>query len=104
MIGVVANPSEHAILREFFQLFKTPWEFYRRGVNYDVLLAIGDEQLPSEGAALVILYAGQKLRWDAEKGIEVTAESKPAWAEFEQSRFPLYGDSVALGRETVRIV
>jgi hypothetical protein len=29
MIGIIANPSEHAMVCEFFELFKTPWEFYR---------------------------------------------------------------------------
>ncbi len=24
MIGVIANPSEHAVVHEFFELFKTP--------------------------------------------------------------------------------
>jgi hypothetical protein len=29
MIGIIANPTEHSVVREFFELFKTPWEFYR---------------------------------------------------------------------------
>ena len=31
MIGVIADPAEHNVVREFFELFKTPWEFYRAG-------------------------------------------------------------------------
>ena len=30
MIGVIADPAEADVVREFFELFKTPWEFYRR--------------------------------------------------------------------------
>ena len=29
MIGVIANPADHDVVCEFFELFKTPWEFYR---------------------------------------------------------------------------
>ena len=28
MIGVIAQPEETAIVHEFFELFKTPWEFF----------------------------------------------------------------------------
>ena len=31
MIGVVANGVEHSTIVEFFELFKTPWEFHRPG-------------------------------------------------------------------------
>ena len=38
MIGVVARPEDHDVVREFFELFKTPWEFYRRDRRYRVVL------------------------------------------------------------------
>src|SRR5437870_1230635 len=38
MIGVVARAEEHDIVREFFELFKTPWEFCRDNERYRVLL------------------------------------------------------------------
>jgi hypothetical protein len=38
MIGVLSAPSEHPAVREFFELFKTPWEFYARDRTYDVVL------------------------------------------------------------------
>ena len=44
MIGVIADPAEHDVVREFFELFKTPWEFYRGDGQYDVLLCAGDGQ------------------------------------------------------------
>jgi hypothetical protein len=31
MTGVIASPSEHAVLTEFFELCITPWEFYHIG-------------------------------------------------------------------------
>ena len=41
MIGVVAHDAERAVIREFFELFKTPWEFCRPGIAYDVLICSG---------------------------------------------------------------
>ena len=45
MIGVIANPSDHDVVREFFELFKTPWEFYRGEQGYEVLLCAGGGQM-----------------------------------------------------------
>lgn len=55
MIGVIADPADHEVAREFFELFKTPWEFYRPERVYDVVLCNGGMR---EGlaAALVVEY------------------------------------------------
>ena len=50
MIGVVAGEPEHAAVAEFFELFKTPWEFCRPGKRYDVLLCSND-RIPENDAA-----------------------------------------------------
>ena len=31
MIAVHADEAERAVVAEFFELFKTPWEFFRDG-------------------------------------------------------------------------
>ena len=38
MLGVVADSAEQHVVQEFFELFKTPWEFYRADRQYEVLL------------------------------------------------------------------
>ena len=60
MIGVIADPADADVVREFFELFKTPWEFYRSDRQYDVLLCAGDGQI-DEGAKLVLCYAGKRI-------------------------------------------
>jgi hypothetical protein len=91
MIGVIADPAEADVVREFFELFKTPWEFYRTGLRYDVLLCAGD--WPFEAAAnFVVLYAGKKTRFDDSQKIEMTRSSGRAHLiSFEQARIPIYG-------------
>jgi hypothetical protein len=98
MIGVIANPSEHAAVCEFFELFKTPWEYYRRDRRYQVLLCAGDGEFQQEHAApqLVVVYAGQKLRFDAKAQIETAAQRKNACVfSYRGTRIPIYGDSIA---------
>ena len=56
MIGVIASRAEVSVVCEFFELFKTPWEFYRDGSHYDVLVCDVDDQLEGTTAPLVITY------------------------------------------------
>ena len=60
MIGVIADPAEADVVREFFELFKTPWEFYRRDERYDVLLCAGDR--PFEGDAKLVVFTPEEKR------------------------------------------
>ena len=63
MIGVIADPADHLVVREFFELFKTPWEFYSTDHNYDAVLCAGDFEVGGN-AKVVIRYAGRNIRFD----------------------------------------
>jgi hypothetical protein len=58
MIGVIAHPAEHDVVRELFELFKTPWEFHRRTRRYDVVLCADADDAREANADLVLVYAG----------------------------------------------
>lgn len=58
MIGVVADPGVHNVVREFFELFKTPWQFYRKGKRYEVLVSTGGEDFERDSAGVVLTYSG----------------------------------------------
>src|SRR6516225_11596048 len=75
MICVIADPSEQDVVREFFELFKTPWEFYRRDVRYEVLLCTGDGQFDGT-TKLVLFYAGRKTHCDYEQRIQTSCQRK----------------------------
>jgi len=80
MIGVIADPAEHGVVREFFELFKTPWEFYRRDRQYDVVLCAGDAPFDS-AAKLVLFYAGKTLSLTANKGSQPAANgNRPSFS------------------------
>lgn len=83
MIGVIANPKELRIVEEFFQLFKTPWEPYRAGRTYDVVIAGQDAAAEAPGVRLRIVHG-------AEGGVAPSATVPQALATVEGEEIPLY--------------
>ncbi|MFZ3202054.1 MAG: hypothetical protein WA175_13000 [Candidatus Acidiferrales bacterium] len=99
MIGVIADSAEHDVVREFFELFKTPWEFYRVGRQYDVLLCAGNGQFDGT-AKLVIFYAGRKLPFDDSQKIESVHQRRhPCILSYQGNRIPIYGDSITFSEK-----
>ena len=80
MIGVIADSSERTVISEFFELFKTPWEFYRSDRVYEVLLCAGDAGFKEITAKLILIYAGQKLTSDGDERIESASSTKQSHA------------------------
>jgi hypothetical protein len=94
VIGVVADPSDHDVVLEFFELFKTPWEFYRSDRLYDVVLCTADGQF-DDTARVTLLYAGRKMHFDNKQGVQT--ESTPNQMRvltYRGQRIPIYGDGV----------
>lgn len=95
MIGVIANPSERAVVSEFFELFKTPWEFYRSDRRYEVLLCSGDDKVDRTTAKAVLFYAGRKTHFDEERKTQVDSRSTNGRIlSYKGRRIPIYGDSI----------
>ena len=90
MIGVLAHSREREIAREFFELFKTPWEFARSGQRYDVLLCTLDECEPA-GSRLVLRYRGARTSYDKEDRLLTRSDSEGATFSYNGRRFPIYG-------------
>ncbi|HEY9248150.1 MAG TPA: hypothetical protein VIO38_03420, partial [Rariglobus sp.] len=87
MIGVIAEFEDREIAREFFELFKTPWEFYRKDRRYDVLLCAGSYE-PEAAAKLTIFYGGKRTQSD-------DRPRHPRILLRQADRIPIYGDAVA---------
>ncbi len=90
VIGVVPRELETQAIEEFFQLFKTPWELYRAGEPYDVVLASGE--VPEGATAQLILAYGSSLRRiDQETGAVQVARLQKAKLDWRGNQIPLYG-------------
>jgi hypothetical protein len=91
MIGVIANGIEQSTVFEFFELFKTPWEFWRPGTRYDVLLC-SNSPVPENDACLLLIYGSQEQAFEQNHGIETRSISGPGFVTFRGDRMPIYGN------------
>ncbi len=105
MIGVIATPSQREVVREFFELFKTPWETYRHDGHYDVVLCSGPDVVEHSSAKLVLIYGGHERPFDAAHSTQ--GHSNPCSSRMliaEGLRIPLYGDSVTFAASRSRLL
>jgi peptidoglycan/xylan/chitin deacetylase (PgdA/CDA1 family) len=94
MIGVISNPRDRDVVCEFFELFKTPWEFYRRDRPYDVVLCSEDTAVTGS-AKLLVVYNGRKTRYDVQQPANADKpEQEKRFLTYRESRIPIYGDSI----------
>ena len=71
VIGVITNHSEELAVREFFELFKTPWEFYRADGAYDVVLCTQTKNELIVNCKLIILFNSKKTIFDQNNKIKI---------------------------------
>ena len=94
MIGVIADSAEQEVVREFFELFKTPWEFHRGDRRYEALVCVGDGQF-DETAKLVLFYAGRRTHFDDEYNIKTGYQLEHTCILSQQrNRIPIYGEAI----------
>ncbi|MDD5205205.1 MAG: hypothetical protein PHS17_07275 [Desulfobacterales bacterium] len=95
MIGVyLQNEEERESAAEFFELFKTPWEFYREGESYDVLLSTR-ECPPLHREKLVILYGSGPFQFDSIHGLTVDSLRGGCILHDGYLDVPLYGEAAS---------
>ena len=58
MIGVICADREKPAVREFFQLFKTPWMFWESSGSCDVLVVTSAAALPESSTARLVIAFG----------------------------------------------
>jgi peptidoglycan/xylan/chitin deacetylase (PgdA/CDA1 family) len=92
MIGVVANGADHEIVREFFELFKTPWEFYRPRGSYDVLLCAGEGSFDGTGKLVVVYSTAANVGDD--KGGQTYPAMSNRMLVYRDQRIPVYGRTI----------
>ncbi len=99
MIGISCRDEEGAIVREFFELFKTPWEFYREERLYDVVIAAAHGEKGAVPAKLVLLYGTDHTDFDQAKGISTQSRRDEALIELEEKALPIYSGLVTFKGE-----
>jgi hypothetical protein len=100
VIGVICKPNEVAIAEEFFQLFKTPWQHFQDGKQYDVVVATED-RLPRIAPRLLVVYGSQRSDIDSRLDISGCAAAGPAVWEYDGGDLPIYGNGLAFASSSM---
>jgi len=95
VIGVVSKPGQVAVVEEFFELFKTPWEMYVPGRTYDVVIVTTDE-VPEADCRLLVAYGAGPKSSDLRHGVMVQATATGGLLETKGARVPIYGELATL--------
>jgi len=103
VIGVIAQEHETNTVEEFFQLFKVPWEFYRSGASYDVILISGPAP-DGVVAQLVLIYGSNAHSSDRQTGTIGLAKVDNAKLDWKGNQIPLYGQLLTFGAADQNIV
>ena len=90
MISVHASEADHAVVREFFELFKTPWRFHVTGARAQILLCVGRE-VPADAAALIVVFAGEVIPSDQNAGGVCDSKTEPCLFQNDGAEWPIYG-------------
>src|SRR5947199_7684681 len=104
MIGVLANPSEERALREFFELFKTPWEFCQPGCPYEVVLCTTEDRLDAAAAKLLLMYSSRITAFDDEQHIQIRSQLQGAALSWAGDRLPIYGNSITFRHQGTSVL
>jgi hypothetical protein len=91
VIGIIPRTDQVAAVEEFFELFKTPWEFYRPGGAYEIVLATADE-VPDTDARLLLVYGATTKGIDARLGITAGERRHHGVLNDANGAVPIYGD------------
>jgi hypothetical protein len=90
MIGVAVQPKERGIVAEFFELFKTPWEFYRDDGQYEVVLTTSDN-LCNNKTRLLLILSGEVRPADDQSRLVTKTRPGGFLVSDEGKRLPIYG-------------
>jgi len=90
VIGVLATADQASIVEEFFELFKTPWEYYQPDREYDVVL-VTNEHVPEAATRLLLVYSAEATTVDQPNGIRVTSRQHGATVNVRNTCVPIYG-------------
>ncbi len=89
MIGIIADFGTAHIVKEFFELFKTPWEFYKPGRAYEVLICSGGDR-GNLDAGLTVLYGEERNRAGSPSDIDLGLKREPVELVWRDIAFPVY--------------
>ncbi len=98
MIGVLPRAGQAEAVEEFFELFKTPWEYYAEGRPYNVLVVTGDpapdqHTLDRINAKAVLVYCASPTADDVRRRVRVSVQEPGRVVDVDGVAIPVFGES-----------
>lgn len=93
MIGIISTDTEKEIVKEFFELFKTPWEYFEENRYYDVVICTDDKSFKL-CTKLLLIYNGKITEFDKQNQIAVKHEKVKCSLEYNLETLPIYGKTI----------
>jgi hypothetical protein len=93
LIGVIAEHSQIGVVDEFFELFKTPWEPYRPGREYEVVISASDRE-PTIKPKLLLIYNSSALSLDRKFGFVALEHCRGGELKYRNAVIPIFGSLV----------
>lgn len=93
MIGIISNNDDREIVTEFFELFKTPWEFYNHKRAYDIVVT-ANSYIPQTNSKLLIIYGSDRRYFGNIGKMVVQSSYKNTIVNYERMDIPIYKNLV----------
>ena len=103
MIGVIPKTNQRLVVKEFFELFKTPWEFYREGRSYDVVIATVDH-VPHVDSPVLLIYGCDPTPTDLAIGVIAGRRRDGASLHSGGLSVPIYGSLLTFDKDSAGTV
>lgn len=97
MIGVLSRPEQSAVVEEFFQLFKTPWEFFQDGRSYDVVISSTGE-LPAATPKLLLIFGSETQRGDSRQSFTGQTQRGGTLLRHRDVQVPIYRNTLVFDK------
>lgn len=92
MIGVIAKPEQLDVVEEFFQLFKTPWEYYRPESAYSVVIATSSD-ISNVKAKLLVVYGPDVSPQSFPTDLVTGGRLQSSCLSYRGMSIPIYGEA-----------
>src|SRR6266566_6247199 len=98
-IGVICADRERQVVMEFFECFKTAWEFYRKDELYDVVITTGEVYVkPSKiNSKVLLVYGSEEGDLDRRENFPAGPRETGAGIDYNGTFVPIYGSVLTFG-------
>lgn len=87
---MISKENEMDAVEEFFQLFKTPWEFYKKNREYDVVIISRDKMIDNINPKVLLIFGSETTQFDNDNGVSLGTNHNINTLSFGKINLPIY--------------